>query len=819
MKKLLVKSMQLLTVYLLIGQTVIAQEKNDMIFWGIFEEGIQSNLPKVDDYGEAFDKKASIVMWYLGWDANNRPAFPVSTCNNVWNAGYVPHIVWEPWMGLDGVISGTYDTEIENFGKAIASFGKPVMIRFAHEFNGDWYPWSYIDGAVVPAAKWITAYKHVHDIVVNAGGRNAIWLWSPNNGNGGNNPQDITSYYPGDEYVDWIAIDGYNWGTTQSWSSWTMFSGVFNNVYQKCVDNYPKKPIMLGEMGCTSTGGDKAAWITDMFDQLINNFTHIKAFVWFNVVKETDWRFNSTTESTNAYDAALADTTVKYDINLLLSISYSQVTISGKTEIVPGESNLTYSISPYNSEWTVLWETTGDAQISGNTNNDTVIVDWGCNADTLKCTIFRIHDTVYTSLVPVIIDPFIEGQLFADSLETNIPLNTQIMANAIYSWELPAGITFSGIQDSSSISINWGVATDTVKLSISSTCGNFTANKIIYLSGQYPYPDPSSPHELPGIIESNEYDYGGEGIAYHDADPQNQGPGNRSDEGVDTEFNDGGENVGWTNAGEWLKYTIKVTQPGSYFTELRVASQPGGGQLTISLNDVDVLSNINIGATGGWSAFSSVYPGTIDLTENDTVLKYTFNTANFNLGRLIFWEIDNESPSIPANLYGEANTTAINLNWDKATDNQKLLGYNVFVDGIFKAMVSDTNYNLTGLEPNTTYKVGITAMDIQQNESDTIQDNFTTNPSSVHDQLKDELFSISPNPVSLGDVINISLSDELAINKSVIRIYDMTGRILFEYITDKTKTEINTFLLGNAGQYMIVVINDKRIASRKILIK
>jgi len=295
-------------------------QQKDLIFWGIFEENIQNNLSKVNVYGTQFEKNASMVLWYIGWNADNDHSFPLSTCKKVFDAGYIPHIVWEPWVGVDDFISGKLDADLEKFGQDIAAFGNPVMLRWGHEFNGDWYPWSYNNNALVPASKWIEAYKYVHDKIIEAGGTNAIWLWSPNCGNGGKNPQDITSYYPGDDYVDWIALDGYNWGTSQSWSSWQMFAGVFGPTYDKMVKNYPGKPIMLGEFGCSGTGGNKAAWITDMFYQLKNKYQKIKAFVWFNVKKETDWRFNETTESSEAFKTGLADTVVSSDLDKFLNM-------------------------------------------------------------------------------------------------------------------------------------------------------------------------------------------------------------------------------------------------------------------------------------------------------------------------------------------------------------------------------------------------------------------------------------------------------------------------------------------------------------------
>lgn len=280
--------------------------ENDSLFYGIFEEGLHNDLVKVNEYEQQLGRKPAMLMWYVGWWEDNILPFPLQECQNTWNNGQVPHVVWEPWVGIDAILSGSYDAQIEQFGKDIASFGNPVMLRWGHEFNGDWYPWSYTDGTAVPASKWIEGFTYVQDKINSAGGTNAQWLWSPNCGNGEKNSQNMVDYYPGDDYVDWIAIDGYNWGTTQDWSSWASFADVFKYSYDLMVQNFPSKPIMLGEFGCANEGGDKAAWIDDLFYQLNTQYPQIKAFIWFNVNKETDWRFNATDASTTAFRNGLA---------------------------------------------------------------------------------------------------------------------------------------------------------------------------------------------------------------------------------------------------------------------------------------------------------------------------------------------------------------------------------------------------------------------------------------------------------------------------------------------------------------------------------
>ncbi|MFT4205083.1 MAG: hypothetical protein QM610_14355 [Chitinophagaceae bacterium] len=102
--------------------------------------------------------------------------------------------------------------------------------------------------------------------------------------------------------LEWTATIG---GTSQAQFSWQLFSDVFGTLHDQFTAAHPDKAIDVGELGCTSTGSDKAAWITDMFTSIPNRFPKLKFFVWFNINKETDWRFTSDEASINAFKAGL----------------------------------------------------------------------------------------------------------------------------------------------------------------------------------------------------------------------------------------------------------------------------------------------------------------------------------------------------------------------------------------------------------------------------------------------------------------------------------------------------------------------------------
>ena len=140
------------------------------------------------------------------------------------------------------------------------------------------------------------------------GATSVVWVFDPNV------PDDPTvpysSVYPGSMYVNWLGLDGYNWGTTQSWSTWVNFAGVFTSSYNKLVSIAPTKPMMLAEVNTTDQGGDKSAWYTDMLTkQIPYNFPKIDAVVMFNedrtVQEHVNWKVDVTQPSLQAFIAGI----------------------------------------------------------------------------------------------------------------------------------------------------------------------------------------------------------------------------------------------------------------------------------------------------------------------------------------------------------------------------------------------------------------------------------------------------------------------------------------------------------------------------------
>jgi carbohydrate binding protein with CBM6 domain len=111
---------------------------------------------------------------------------------------------------------------------------------------------------------------------------------------------------------------------------------------------------------------------------------------------------------------------------------------------------------------------------------------------------------------------------------------------------------------------------------------------------------------IPGIIQAANFDDGGEGVAYHDTTSGNTGGAYRQTD-VDIEpSTDGGYDVGWVAAGEWLNYSVAVLTAGTYTVTFRVASAGGGGAFHLEMNGANVTGTVSVPDTGGWQSWQSV---------------------------------------------------------------------------------------------------------------------------------------------------------------------------------------------------------------------
>lgn len=152
---------------------------------------------------------------------------------------------------------------------------------------------------------------------------------------------------------------------------------------------------------------------------------------------------------------------------------------------------------------------------------------------------------------------------------------------------------------------------------------------------------------LPGTIEAEDFDSGANGSAYWDTTPGNTGGAHRNTD-VDIEASsEGGSNVGWTAAGEWLNYTVNVQSAGTYTLGLRVASAGGGGRVYVTFAGSNKTGTLTVPATGGWQSWTTIN-ATVNLSAGTQVMRVIFENGGINLNSISVTSGSAPPPSAPA---------------------------------------------------------------------------------------------------------------------------------------------------------------------------
>lgn len=299
-------------------------------------DGIAGNLSA---YSEWLSQKPAVAMVFV--DAFSprgaKKGFIDGALTDIWDAGHVPLVSWQPFARKRQqtgevvereIARGKYDSEIQTWANLLAEWARPrgektrgrrFYFRPAHEMNGNWFPWSAVDSSRISATPapitegsggenpsagtpedYVRMWRRIHRMFSQTGmdETNIQWIWSPNADEIGGIRAE--RYYPGDKFVDWIGLDGFNFGGSQSYSSWRAPEQLFDSMLNR-MRELTDKPVALAEFASSSFAGSegngeyqpqkKAQWIEDAFAYVGEN--NIKMACWFNVDKtgkdETDW--------------------------------------------------------------------------------------------------------------------------------------------------------------------------------------------------------------------------------------------------------------------------------------------------------------------------------------------------------------------------------------------------------------------------------------------------------------------------------------------------------------------------------------------------
>jgi hypothetical protein len=293
------------------------------IYWGATIQGSLYGFGSppwdwrsVDTFESHAGKKISLLALGSSWGSSTN-TFPTDAMTTIRNNGSIPFYNWasmspggtatESNFQLSDIINGTYDSYITSFAQAAKAWGHPFFLRFDWEMNlRGTYPWVEIVNGN-SSGQYVQMWRHVHDIFTRVGASNVTWVWCPNAEYTGS-IKPLTSLYPGDAYVNWTCIDGYNWGTNP-WKPnvWETFSQLFGPTYANVTGTVaPSKPLIIGETASSEYGGSKATWITDMLGtQLPKYFPKVKAFLWFNWKDIADWPIETSSAAQSAFASGI----------------------------------------------------------------------------------------------------------------------------------------------------------------------------------------------------------------------------------------------------------------------------------------------------------------------------------------------------------------------------------------------------------------------------------------------------------------------------------------------------------------------------------
>jgi hypothetical protein len=200
---------------------------------------------------------------------------------------------------LRSIADGSRDGALETWASEAAAWGQPVFLRLDFEMNGNWFPWGTGKGNQNTPADFVAAWRHMHQVFTTAGATNVQWVWCPNIAL--HQHSGFRALYPGNSYVDWTCLDGYNFG-----KPWKSFTTIYQRSYKQILRIAPSKPMMIGETGSTEHGGSKASWITGMFQALSSRFRHVHALLYYDVHGVGDWPIETSRASSAAFRRGIA---------------------------------------------------------------------------------------------------------------------------------------------------------------------------------------------------------------------------------------------------------------------------------------------------------------------------------------------------------------------------------------------------------------------------------------------------------------------------------------------------------------------------------
>ena len=273
--------------------------KNQQIYFGAFPDfggtEDQVSTQRITDFEKIVGKKIAWAAFSDNW--YNGISYPKARIHAIHNSDTTPYIRLMPrsndlqgqpeqHFSLQNIINGDFDTSLKAWAKAAKQDNIPLLLDFAVEANGDWFPWSGVfNGGQKTTAygdpnypdgpeRYRDAYRHIIDLFRAENVKHITWFYhfnyAPFPNEDWNQPK---YYYPGDAYIDWVGFSLYGAQTlSEEWEG-LEFSTQLEDYYPSFKTLKTSKPIALLEFGVTDhhSEGSKSVWLEDAFKTILNN--------------------------------------------------------------------------------------------------------------------------------------------------------------------------------------------------------------------------------------------------------------------------------------------------------------------------------------------------------------------------------------------------------------------------------------------------------------------------------------------------------------------------------------------------------------------
>jgi mannan endo-1,4-beta-mannosidase len=247
------------------------------VYLGVFQRGDTASYLPVERFANAVGMQPNIILCYTAWGG----PFEMGFAERAAAHRAVPFVQMLPHgVSMASIADGQSDGYLRRYARSVRAYGHPVILSFAPEMNGWWYPWSH---SHTPPGTWIAAWRHVVTVFRQQRASNVTWLWTVNRRGG--RTVSIGRYWPGQRYVTWIGIDGYYFTRRQT------FTQIFRPTIRQA-RKLSSVPILLSETSIGQLAG-QAHSMPNLFAGIRRY--HLIGLVWFDAAQHggpyhQDWQ-------------------------------------------------------------------------------------------------------------------------------------------------------------------------------------------------------------------------------------------------------------------------------------------------------------------------------------------------------------------------------------------------------------------------------------------------------------------------------------------------------------------------------------------------